>query len=114
MFIIGDRQYLCPLQLSLSFISGKWKGIIIWFLIEKRILRYGEIKKLIAKNSSASITEKMLIQSLKELEKDGLVQRKVYPVVPPKVEYSLTAQGQALKPIIDQLEAFGCGYEKKI
>jgi len=112
MFTINERQYLCPLQLSLSLISGKWKGIIIWFLLDKETLRYGQIKKLIAQNSSTSITEKMLIQSLKELEKDGLVQRKVYPVVPPKVEYSLTAQGETLKPIIDKLEEFGCGYEK--
>ena len=112
MFTIGERQYLCPLQLSLSLISGKWKGIIIWFLIENEVLRFGEIKKLIAKNSSTPITEKMLIQSLKELEKDELVQRKVYPVVPPKVEYSLTSRGKDLKPIIDKLEEFGCDYEK--
>lgn len=110
MFTIGDRQYLCPLQLSLSLISGKWKGIIIWFLLDKETLRYGEIKKLIAENSVTPITEKMLIQSLRELEEDSLVQRKIYPVVPPKVEYSLTEQGKNLKPIIDSLEQFGCDY----
>lgn len=114
MFIVNDREYLCPLQLSMSLISGKWKGVIIWFLLMNKILRFGQLKKRINENSTKHITDKMLIQSLRELEQDGLIKRKVYAVVPPKVEYSLSKKGLQLKPIIKSLEAFGCLFESSV
>jgi DNA-binding HxlR family transcriptional regulator len=89
---------------------GRWKGIILWILIyDSEVVRYGELKKKI--NEVETITDRMLIQSLKELAEDGLIERKAYPVVPPKVEYRLTQAGLRLKPAIDALEAFGMAYE---
>ena len=106
---IGKKSYNCPLILSLETISGKWKGVIIWFLLESEILRFGELKKQI--NSATPITDKMLIQCLRELEQDKIVKRKVYPVVPPKVEYSLTTTGRKLRPLFNELIKFGLLYE---
>lgn len=108
---ISDREYKCPLQLALSTITGKWKGLIVWFLLETKILRYGELKKKIAEVTA--ISDKMLIQALRELEHDGFIEREIHKVVPPKVEYKLTKNGLRLKPVIDALEKFGMNYEIK-
>ena len=111
-YTISGRDYVCPLQLALNAMLGKWKGIIVWILAyDTKIVRYGELKKKI--NEVEEVTDRMLIQSLKELEEDGLIERKAYPVVPPKVEYKLTRAGLRLKPVIDALEAFGEAYEVK-
>jgi len=106
---IGSKTYSCPLILSLETISGKWKGVILWFLLEEKILRFGELKSKI--NEATKITDKMLIQCLRELEAAGLVSRKVYHVVPPKVEYSLTPNGQELRPVMEALINFGLKYQ---
>ncbi|MCP5469286.1 MAG: helix-turn-helix transcriptional regulator [Chlamydiales bacterium] len=107
---IGNKRYSCPLILTLETISGKWKGVILWFLIENPILRFSSLKKKI--NAATKITDKMLIQCLRELERDGLIERIIYAVVPPKVEYSLTDAGQKLQPIFKELIQFGLNYEK--
>ncbi|WP_127716102.1 helix-turn-helix domain-containing protein [Halobacteriovorax sp. HLS] len=91
----------CPITKALSVIGGKWKVIVLYILREKT-LRFGEIKKSIPK-----ITQKMLTQQLRELERDGLVTRKVYPEIPPKVEYSPTELAKELSPILDQLCDWG-------
>lgn len=85
---IKDREYGCPLQFALSTVMGKWKGLVIWFLLESKIVRYGELKKEITEITV--ISDKMLIQALRELEHDGLIEREIHKVVPPKVEYKLT------------------------
>lgn len=85
-------------------VRGKYKAVILWHLMNKT-LRYNEIHKLIPK-----ATDKMLAQQLRELEKDGLINRKVYPVVPPKTEYSLTKFGETLTPILDELCNWGEQY----
>ncbi len=108
---ISNRQYRCPLQLALSTVMGKWKGLVVWFLLESKVLRYGELKKKV--NEVVKVTDKMLIQALRELEKDGLVEREIHKVVPPKVEYKLTKDGLRLKSVIDALEKFGMTYEIK-
>lgn len=108
---INDREYSCPLQLALSTVMGKWKGLVVWFLLESKIVRYGELKKKIAEVTA--ISDKMLIQALRELEHDGLIERKIHKVVPPKVEYKLTKDGLRLKPVVDALEKFGMTYEIK-
>lgn len=108
---INGRKYVCPLQLALSAVLGKWKGLIIWMLFDSKVVRYGELKKKI--NEVEKVTDRMLIQSLKELKEDGLIERKAYPVVPPKVEYKLTKAGLRLKPVIDALETFGMAYEAR-
>jgi DNA-binding HxlR family transcriptional regulator len=91
----------CPVTTTLSVIGGKWKPIILHAL-GKETKRFGEIRKLIP-----IISQKMLTQQLRELEADGIIKRKVYPVVPPKVEYSLTAYGRTLEPILEAMKAWG-------
>ncbi len=91
----------CPLTSSLLLISGRWKLIIIWQL-KDGTLRFGDLQKAIPHTS-----KKMLTQQLKELETDGLVNRKVYPEVPPKVEYTLTDLALSLMPILQSLLNWG-------
>jgi len=93
---------MCPVDYAFRRIGGKYKGRIIWHLNEKTILRYGELKRTLP-----DITPKMLTQTLRELEDDNLVTRKVYPEVPPKVEYSLTDVGAELIPFINHLQNWG-------
>ena len=99
--IYDEKEYTCSFEFALYLVSGKWKGLILWHLQEDT-LRYGEIKKIFPK-----ITQKMLTQTLRELEKHGLITRKVYPVVPPKVEYTITENGKKLIPIFELLQAWG-------
>lgn len=91
----------CALERTLGMIVGKWKTILLWHLSGGK-KRYGELKKLIP-----GVSEKMLIQSLRELEKDELVIRKVYPEVPPRVEYTLSKRGKSLSPLICALNTWG-------
>ncbi len=91
----------CPVTFTLDKIGGRWKALIIHQLMYGA-KRYGEIRK-----GLPAITEKMLIQSLKELEADGLVRRDVKPVVPPHVSYELTTSGQALQPILQAMAQWG-------
>ncbi|MGI9451239.1 MAG: winged helix-turn-helix transcriptional regulator [Geminicoccaceae bacterium] len=91
----------CPVEAALELIGGKWKGVALYHLME-RTIRFNELKR-----QMHSVTQRMLTKQLRELEADGLVKRKVYPVVPPKVEYSLTEKGQSLRPIIMALREWG-------
>jgi DNA-binding HxlR family transcriptional regulator len=83
---------------ALRILEGRWKMVIMFHLFSRAVLRFSELERAIP-----SVSQKMLIQQLRELERDGIVQRKVYPEVPPKVEYSLTDWGQALCPALDAL-----------
>lgn len=103
-----QSEYKCPLEATMEIIGGKYKGVIIGHLINKT-LRYNELQKLIS-----HATPKMLIQQLKELEADGIIQRKLYPVVPPKTEYSLTERGKKLIPSIYELNKWGLEYLKEM
>ena len=87
---------------TLSLISGKYKMVILYCLMEFKVVRYNELKRYIK-----SISHKTLSSSLKELEKDGLIVRKEYPQIPPKVEYRLSEKGQSLMVILDQLCVWG-------
>lgn len=91
-----------PFDYAMSLIQGKWKMHILFFLSRKNILRYTELKK-----SLGSVTHKMLSNKLKKLEKDGLIIRKEYPQIPPKVEYSLSEKGLSLIPIMKLLCKWG-------
>jgi len=93
-----ENKTYCAVDFAFQRIGGKYRGRILWYLNENQVLRYGELKRLLT-----GITTKMLTQTLRELEHDGLVHRKVYLEVPPKVEYSLTPAGSELIPIIDHL-----------
>lgn len=97
----------CPVETAIDALAGKWKILILWYL-RSETKRFNELQKLLPRT-----TQKMLIQKLRELEEDGIIQRKVYPVVPPKVEYSLTAYGETLKPILKQLYLWGEVHKSK-
>jgi len=97
----------CPVETSIDVLAGKWKILILWYLLSET-KRFNELEKLLPRT-----TQKMLIQKLRELEKDGVVHREVYPVVPPKVEYSLTSYGQSLKPILKTLYSWGKIHKEK-
>lgn len=101
------KEYDCALVLTIDLIGGKWKLIILWYLIggEKR---FGELKK-----SISNITQKMLTEQLRELQERGIISRKVYATVPPKVEYSMTDFGTSLIPLINGLCTWTEEYAKE-
>ena len=99
--VCNGKAYNCEFEYTLELISGKWKGLILWHL-QDGTLRYGEIRKQLG-----AITQKMLTQTLRALEEDKLISRKVYPVVPPKVEYMITERGLKLIPIFEKLIDWG-------
>lgn len=92
---------VCPVEVTVSVIGGSWKLTIVEKLIDTT-LRYGELRREVG-----DITDRVLTRQLRELEADGLVIRKVYPEVPPKVEYSLSPLGQSLRDLIADLGAWG-------
>ena len=97
-----------PVESALHAIGGKWKPLILWHLLEAT-RRFGELKRQIP-----DITQKMLTQQLRELEADGLVHRKVYAEVPPRVEYSLTTLGRTLESVLNVLCEWGKTFEAQI
>ena len=100
-FEYNGKKYNNPVELALDVIGGKWKMPILWRL-NRNVWRYGELRK-----DLGIITHKMLTEQLKELEKEGLIERKAYPVVPPKVEYRITKKGKTIIPIIESLREWG-------
>ena len=98
----------CPVEFTMCLISNKWKILIIRDLLNGT-KRFGELQRTVA-----GISQKVLTSNLKELESDGLINRKVYPVVPPKVEYSLTDLGLSLKPVLDSMVAWGNENRNKV
>lgn len=96
-----------PLETTLGLVGGRWKLLIVWILSEK-VCRFSELKRQIPQ-----ITQKMLTQQLRELESDGIVHRKVYAQVPPKVEYSLTKIGKSIFPILQAMHTWGLRYNKR-
>jgi len=97
----------CPVDATIRLIGGKYKSMILWNLIDKP-LRHGELQKLVP-----NATPKMLTQQLRELESDNLLNREVFPIVPPKVEYSLTDFGRSLMPILTAMYHWGADYMKE-
>ena len=94
----------CPVEATLDLIGGKYKALILWHLCDKK-LRFSELRKVIT-----TATPKMLTQQLRELEANHLISREVFPVVPPKVEYSLTELGKSLMPILVAMRDWGANY----
>ena len=97
----------CPVETTLMLIGDKWKVLILRDLIAGK-KRFGELKK-----SIGSVTQKVLTAQLRDMEEKGLVNRKVYAEVPPRVEYTLTELGYSLKPILDAMWDWGEGYKAK-
>jgi DNA-binding HxlR family transcriptional regulator len=104
---LNGTFYFCPVDLTLSVIGGRWKSLVFWNL-RNGTKRYGELKKILV-----GINDKMLSQVLKELESNGIIIRKVYEVIPPKVEYSLTNEGKNLLPVMQQMFDWGSKFEVK-
>jgi DNA-binding HxlR family transcriptional regulator len=103
VFILNNKEYHCAMDITMDFIGGKWKTVVLWYL-RKDKKRFSELSKLIP-----NITEKMLSLQLKTLENDGIVKRKIYPEVPPKVEYYLTDFGKTLIPMLEEIAKWGRG-----
>jgi len=102
----SSDKYNCPVEATIELIGGKYKTLIMWHLIDG-VLRFGELQRYIP-----DATPKMLTQQLRELEKDGLISRTVYPVVPPKVEYKLTDFGNSMIPVLEIMYKWGEEYLK--
>ena len=107
-FIYKNKVYYNPVEFALDRIGGTWKIPILWRL-RNAIFRYGELRKDIP-----HITDKMLTTQLRELEEDGLISRKVYAVVPPKVEYTITEKGQRVMPVVDAIRNLGLEMMKDV
>ena len=101
MFLFRGKSYDCTFELALSMFGRKWNSLVLYHL-SGGTKRYSEIKRLMP-----GVTQKMLTQTLRDLEMYGLIHREVYPVIPPKVEYSLTAYGKEILPILEMIDSFG-------
>ena len=99
-----NHTYICPVETARELVGGKYKTLILWHLADGT-LRFSQLQKIIS-----SATPKMLTQQLRELERDGLITRTVYPVVPPKVEYSLTELGRSFIPVMQGIRKWGEEY----
>ncbi len=98
----------CSVGLTVEMVGGKWKGVILYYLLDGT-LRFSELRKKIS-----GITQRMLTLQLRELESDGLVERRVYPVVPPRVEYKLSHFGRTLEPVIRAMADWGKTNKRRI
>lgn len=94
MFTVQGKTYDCYIALTLDLIGGKWKTLVLWHLLDGK-KRFGELRKLIPK-----CTQRMITRQLRELERDGIIARRIYRQIPPKVEYSLTDRGETLRSIL--------------
>lgn len=106
-FLYNNKLYYNPVEFAMDRIGGTWKMPILWRLKDS-VLRYGELKK-----DMPRITHKMLTSQLRELEEEGFIERKVYPVVPPKVEYSITKRGRKSIVIIETIRNYGLDLMKE-
>jgi DNA-binding HxlR family transcriptional regulator len=104
---MNGKIYHCALDITMDYIGGKWKAIVLWYLI-KGPKRFSELKKRIP-----DITEKMLSLQLKGLEADGVISRKIFAEVPPRVEYAFTEEGKTLIPALEEIAAWGRYMGKK-
>ena len=93
----------CPVAATLGLIGGKYKALIVWKLLGGT-LRFSQLRRAVP-----AATPKMLTQQLRELERDGMVARTVFPVVPPRVEYALTPLGRSIRPVLESMYAWGSG-----
>jgi Predicted transcriptional regulators len=100
----ADSEQLCPVETTINLIGGKYKALILWKLMGGA-LRFSQLR-----HEVPCATPKMLTQQLRELEADGMVHREVFPVVPPRVEYSLTTFGRSIAPVLNAMYQWGTGY----
>jgi DNA-binding HxlR family transcriptional regulator len=101
-----DPEYACPVEVTLDVIGGKWKGMVLYRLLEGTA-RFNELRRIIP-----AITQRVLTTQLRELERDGVISRRVYAEVPPRVEYRLTEFGRGLAPLFNLMEQWGKKYRE--
>ncbi|MFD1707652.1 winged helix-turn-helix transcriptional regulator [Siminovitchia sediminis] len=101
------KTEICKVNEALNILVGKWKPVILYHLFHEGTLRFSELKRLMPE-----ITQKMLTKQLRELEDEDIVQRVVYPQVPPKVEYSITEYGKSLEPVLNVMHEWGSAHAK--
>lgn len=106
IFKVKDLVHQCPFELTQAILSGKWKSIILFKLMKVKMIRYGDLKKLLP-----DISDKVLSKELKELEEFGILTRKAFPESPPRVCYSLSSRGEKLRPIFGLMRKWGMGYK---
>lgn len=100
------KQVSCPVETTLAVLHGRWKVLVIYFLVDG-VKRFGELHRLLP-----GISHRTLAKQLRELEADGLIRRKAYAEIPPRVEYSLTPQGESLKSVLSAMDAWGRTYTR--
>ena len=105
--MVHEEQPICPVETTLALISNRWKVLILRDLFTGT-KRFGELKK-----SLTGISQKVLTANLKDMEADGLLTRKAYPEVPPRVEYTLTEMGESLRPVLGAMFDWGMDYKRK-
>ncbi len=101
MYKFNGKEYKCSLEATMDVLGGKWRSLILWHLIEDT-LRFSQIRKIVP-----GISKKVLSEHLHVLEKNGFITRKVYPEVPPRVEYTITEKGKTLSDALGALESWG-------
>lgn len=106
----NTRIHVCPVETCLELISGKWKPRILWKIYQNDVMRFNQLQRSI----SGNITAKMLTQQLRGLERDGIIEREIYPVIPPKVEYRLSEFGRSLTPVLDAIANWGVDNNEEI
>lgn len=104
----GKKEVGCPVETTLGVIAGRWKVMILHYLLPGT-KRFNELHRLLK-----GVSNRTLAQQLRELERDGILRRKVYPQIPPKVEYSLTKLGTSLAPVLRAMERWGASYAKRL
>ena len=102
-----DTVQRCPVEWTLDAIGGKWKCVILWH-VRGRVRRFNELRRLIP-----GATQKTLTAQLRQLEREGLIQRKVYAQIPPKVEYSISVYGRTLSPLLESMCKWGIGHRER-
>ncbi|GAC1360170.1 MAG: hypothetical protein NVS4B8_26050 [Herpetosiphon sp.] len=106
---VTSRMFTCPVDAGIALMAGKWKPRILWKLHKYQVVRFSQFKR-----EMPDITDKMLAQQLRELERNQLIKRTIYPVMPPKVEYTLSEFGKTLEPVITALAIWGRTHEDHI
>jgi DNA-binding HxlR family transcriptional regulator len=104
----SDRKTGCTVEAALGLIGGRWKGVVLYWLLSGK-KRFGELHRLLP-----NCSQRMLTLQLRELEQDGLITRTVYPEVPPRVEYELTAFGSSVKGVLHELRDWGERYKRRL
>ncbi|WP_409021683.1 winged helix-turn-helix transcriptional regulator [Dellaglioa sp. P0083] len=109
MIKVYDCDLGCPVQNTLQFISGKWKSVILYHIFKNEVLRFSELQTKLP-----YVSKRMLAKQLAELERDGIIDKHIYPVVPVKTEYRMTSFGETFQPVIKSIEQWGNNYMDEV